>query len=159
MLYHKFQKHIDDVLDALADAGDIPAAIDRKNVTLEPPRDPGHGDLSTNAAMVLSKSASMKPRGLAGKIAERLDLLVDVKSVDIAGPGFINLRVSDLVLIDELHQIENLGADYGRSEKGQGVTVNVRVCLGQSDGPYAYGALQRCRCWRCLGRLARIWRI
>ena len=139
MLYHKFQKHIDDVLDALADAGDIPAELDRKNVTLEPPRDPAHGDLSTNAAMVLSKTASMKPRDLADKIAEKLDLLDDVKSVDIAGPGFINLRVSNTVLIDELYQIEKLGADYGRSNKGQDVAVNVEYVSANPTGPMHMG--------------------
>jgi len=139
MLFHKFQKHIDDVLDALAYAGDIPSDIDRKNVTLEPPRDPAHGDLSTNAAMVLSKAAGMKPRDLAEKISDGLGALDDVKAIDIAGPGFINLRVSDAVLIDELHQIEKLGAEYGRSDKGQGVTVNVEYVSANPTGPMHMG--------------------
>ena len=126
-------------LDALADSGDIPAGLDRGNVTLEPPRDPAHGDLSTNAAMVLSKAASMKPRDLAEKIAEKLSALDDVKAAEIAGPGFINLRVSDAILIAELSEIDKLGADYGRSDKGQGVTVNVEYVSANPTGPMHMG--------------------
>lgn len=139
MLFHIFQQHIDEALDALVASGDIPAELDRKNVTLEPPRDPSHGDLSTNAAMVLSKAAGQKPRDLAEKIAEKLSALNDVATAEIAGPGFINLGVSDAVLIQELKEIEALGADYGRSTKGQGVTVNVEYVSANPTGPMHMG--------------------
>jgi arginyl-tRNA synthetase len=139
MLFHIFQKHIDAILDDLTGEGVLPAGIDRSNVTLEPPRDPSHGDLSTNAAMVLSKAAGMKPRDLAVPIAEKLGALDDVQSVDIAGPGFINLRVATPVLLRELLEIDQLGAQYGRSEKGKGVTVNIEYVSANPTGPMHMG--------------------
>jgi len=139
MLFQIFQVHIDEALDALVAEGVLPADLDRKNVTLEPPRDPSHGDLSTNAAMVLSKAAGMKPRDLASKIVEKLDQLEDVKSTEMAGPGFINLRVSAAVLIKELSEISQLGAEYGRSTMGQGVTVNVEYVSANPTGPMHMG--------------------
>lgn len=139
MLFHIFQKHIDAILDELTEAGVLPAEIDRSNVTLEPPRDPSHGDLSTNAAMVLSKAAGMKPRDLAEKITEKLGALDDVQSVDIAGPGFINLRVAAPVLLGELLEIEQLGSEYGRSDKGEGVTVNIEYVSANPTGPMHMG--------------------
>ncbi len=139
MLFDIFQHHIEKALDDLVASGDLPADLDRKNVTLEPPRDPSHGDLSTNAAMVLSKAAGQKPRDLAEKIVERLVALDDVKMAEMAGPGFINLRVSDAVLIAELKEIEALGADYGRSKKGEGVTVNVEYVSANPTGPMHMG--------------------
>ena len=139
MLFHIFQNHIDAILDELTEAGTLPARIDRSNVPLEPPRDPSHGDLSTNAAMVLSKAAGMKPRDLAEKIAEKLAALDDVQSVDIAGPGFINLRVAPSVLLGELLEIEQLGAQYGRSDKHAGVTVNIEYVSANPTGPMHMG--------------------
>ncbi|GAB5487930.1 MAG: arginine--tRNA ligase [Parasphingorhabdus sp.] len=139
MLFPTFTKHIDKALDALAEASVIPADLDRNNVTIEPPRDPSHGDLSTNAAMVLSKAAGMKPRDLADKIVEKLSALNDVKSAEIAGPGFINLRVSDAILVDELQQISEMGLDYGRSDKGRGTTVNVEYVSANPTGPMHMG--------------------
>ncbi len=139
MLFDIFQHHIEKALDDLVASGDLLADLDRKNVTLEPPRDPSHGDLSTNAAMVLSKAAGQKPRDLAEKIVERLVALDDVKMAEMAGPGFINLRVSDAVLIAELKEIEALGADYGRSKKGEGVTVNVEYVSANPTGPMHMG--------------------
>mgnify|MGYP003643934085 FL=1 len=139
MLFQIFQKHIDAILDELTEAGTLPAAIDRSNVTLEPPRDPSHGDLSTNAAMVLSKAAGMKPRDLAEKIAEKLGALDDVQTVDIAGPGFINLRVDAPVLVGELLEIAQLGPEYGRSDKGKGITVNIEYVSANPTGPMHMG--------------------
>lgn len=139
MLFQKFQRHVDDALDQLTTDAVLPAELDRKNVTLEPPRDPAHGDLSTNAAMVLSKAAGMKPRDLAEKIAEKLNTLDDVKTAEIAGPGFINLRVNDSVLIEELSEIAAQSTEYGRSTKGQGVTVNVEYVSANPTGPMHMG--------------------
>ncbi|WP_442954973.1 arginine--tRNA ligase [Parasphingorhabdus sp.] len=139
MLFQIFQKHVDAILDELTEAGVLPAGMDRSNVTLEPPRDPSHGDLSTNAAMVLSKAAGMKPRDLAEKITEKLGTLDDVQSVDIAGPGFINLRVAEPVLLRELLEIAELGSEYGRSDKGKGVTVNIEYVSANPTGPMHMG--------------------
>ncbi|MEP5485479.1 MAG: arginine--tRNA ligase, partial [Parasphingorhabdus sp.] len=139
MLFQIFQKHVDAILDALTESGVLPPGVDRSNVTLEPPRDPAHGDLSTNAAMVLSKAAGMKPRDLAEQIAEKLGALDDVQSADIAGPGFINLRVAAPVLVGELLEIAQLGSEYGRSDKGKGVTVNVEYVSANPTGPMHMG--------------------
>ena len=139
MLFQIFQKHIDAILDDLTEAAVLPAGIDRSNVTLEPPRDPSHGDLSTNAAMVLSKAAGMKPRELAEQISEKLGALDDVQAVEIAGPGFINLRVAGTVLLDELREIARLGPDYGRSDKGRGITVNIEYVSANPTGPMHMG--------------------
>jgi arginyl-tRNA synthetase len=139
MLFHIFQKHIDAILDELTEAAVLPVGIDRSNITLEPPRDPSHGDLSTNAAMVLAKVAGMKPRDLAEKIAEKLGTLDDVRSVDIAGPGFINLRVVAPVLVRELLEIAQLGPEYGRSDKGEGITVNIEYVSANPTGPMHMG--------------------
>ena len=139
MLFHIFQNHIDAILDELTEAGTLPADMDRSNVTVEPPRDPSHGDLATNAAMVLSKAAGMKPRDLAEKIADKLGALEDVQAVEIAGPGFINLRVAPSVLLGELLEIDKMGDAYGRSDKGAGVTVNIEYVSANPTGPMHMG--------------------
>ncbi len=89
-------------------------------VTVEPPRDAAHGDLATNAAMVLSKAVGENPRVLAQKIADRLKDEPDVARVDIAGPGFINLALSDAFWQARLREILAAGPDYGRSTVGAG---------------------------------------
>ena len=139
MLYQTFKQHINGVLDALVLSGDLPAELDRSNVTLEPPRDPAHGDLSTNAAMVLSKPAGMTPRDLAEKITEKLATLDDVVSAEIAGPGFINLRISDAVLLRELQAIQHQGANYGKSDTGKGKTINLEYVSANPTGPMHMG--------------------
>src|SRR6187431_1437581 len=94
-LYTRFAAHIDAALDILAGRGVLPAGIDRRNVTVEPPRDAAHGDLATNAAMVLAKPAGTNPRALAQLIQPKLAALPHVVATDIAGPGFLNVRLSD----------------------------------------------------------------
>ena len=84
-LYTRFAAHLDAALDALVAAGDLPAGLDRANVTVEPPRDPSHGDLATNAAMVLAKPAATNPRALAEKIAADLGRIGEVQAVSVAG--------------------------------------------------------------------------
>src|ERR1700745_3470574 len=78
---------------ALVAAGMLPAGIDQSRITVEPPREAAHGDMATNAAMVLAKDAGRKPRELAEAIAERLRADADVAKIEIAGPGFINLTL------------------------------------------------------------------
>ena len=92
-LYAQYSALLDGVLDDLVANGGLPADLDRRNVTVEPPRDPAHGDLATNAAMVLAKGAETKPRALAEAIKPKLEAVPTVTSVEIAGPGFINLRL------------------------------------------------------------------
>jgi len=138
-LYTRFAAHLDAVLDALVTAGDLPAGLDRANVTVEPPRDPSHGDLATNAAMVLAKPAATNPRALAEKIAAGLEALDEVKTVSIAGPGFINLALTDETWRAELSTIREEGADYGRSTKGAGTTVNIEYVSANPTGPMHMG--------------------
>jgi arginyl-tRNA synthetase len=126
-------------LTAMEAAGDLPVGLDRKSVTVEPPRDASHGDLATNAAMVLAKPAGTNPRALAEKIAVRLEALNEVASVSIAGPGFINMTLTPEVWAQELSDIARLGADYGRSKVGEGVTVNVEYVSANPTGPMHMG--------------------
>ena len=138
-LYVRFAAHMDALLDAMIAAGDLPADISRKAVTVEPPRDPSHGDLATNAAMVLAKAADTNPRALAEKIAAKLEALDEVASVSIAGPGFINMSLTPETWAAELRAIESLGADYGKSTSGNGVTVNVEYVSANPTGPMHMG--------------------
>ena len=138
-LYSRFAAHVDAALDALVAAGDLDAAIDRRNVTVEPPRDATHGDLATNAAMVLAKAAKSNPRALAEKIAAELGKLEEVAAVEVAGPGFINLRLTDDSWRAELAAIAQGGDDYGRSTAGQGTTVNIEYVSANPTGPMHMG--------------------
>ncbi|HUD31128.1 MAG TPA: arginine--tRNA ligase [Novosphingobium sp.] len=138
-LYAAFTGHLHAALDALEAAGTLPAGLKRAAVTVEPPRDASHGDLSTNAAMVLAKPAGMKPRDLAEALVAQLSKLKAVTSAEIAGPGFINLRLSPAAWIAELRTIAALGADYGRSTIGGGTTVNVEYVSANPTGPMHMG--------------------
>lgn len=138
-LYLRFAAHLNAALDALVAAGDLPAGLERRAVTVEPPRDPSHGDLATNAAMVLAKPAGTNPRALAEKIAAELGKLPEVAAVSVAGPGFINLSLTDDTWRSELDAILAAGADYGRSTLGEGVTVNVEYVSANPTGPMHMG--------------------
>ena len=138
-IYARFAAHLNGVLDNLVTDGVLPPDVNRMPVTVEPPRDPSHGDLATNAAMVLSKAAGMKPRDLAEKIAAGLNQLDEVAGVEIAGPGFINMRLTDAVWCGELDAIHALAADYGKSAMGQGITVNVEYVSANPTGPMHMG--------------------
>ncbi len=138
-IYARFAEHLDHALDLLVAAGDIPADANRSAITVEPPRDPSHGDLATNAAMVLAKQAKTSPRVLAEKIVGELEKLADVTSADIAGPGFINMRLTDESWIAELNEIARLGEDYGRSDFGAGRTVNIEYVSANPTGPMHMG--------------------
>src|ERR1700689_5063336 len=106
--------------DALIAAGVLPAGIDQSRITVEPPRDPTHGDIATNAAMVLAKDAKRKPRELAEAIAEKLRADSLVAKVDVAGPGFINLTLKPDAWIDALRGVVHSGTRYGESGIGGG---------------------------------------
>ena len=138
-LYAAFTGHLSAALDALEAAGSLPAGLKRSAITVEPPRDPSHGDLSTNAAMVLAKPAGLKPRDLAEALVAELTKLPDVTSAEIAGPGFINLRLSPAAWIAELRTIAVLGDDYGKSTMGGGTTVNIEYVSANPTGPMHMG--------------------
>ncbi|TMM48767.1 arginine--tRNA ligase [Qipengyuania marisflavi] len=138
-LHAAFVAKIDAVLNALEMEGALPPETARGNVAVEPPRDPSHGDLATNAAMVLAKQAGTNPRALADKIVAHIANDPDVVSAEIAGPGFINLRLSDDVWRRELAAIADLGADYGRSALGAGTRVNIEYVSANPTGPMHMG--------------------
>ncbi|MFN3552437.1 MAG: arginine--tRNA ligase [Novosphingobium meiothermophilum] len=138
-LHADFARVIDAALDALEAAGTLPAGLSRGAVTCEPPRDPAHGDLATNAAMVLAKPAGTNPRALAGALVAELEKEPRVTSAEIAGPGFINLRLSDDAWRGELALIAQSGADYGRSQMGGGKVVNVEYVSANPTGPMHMG--------------------
>ena len=117
----------------------VPANADLSRIVVEPPKDATHGDMATNAAMVLAKDAGQKPRELAEKIAERLRADSNVAKVDVAGPGFINLTLKPNVWAEELRLALQLGKDYGRSQMGQGATVNVEYVSANPTGPMHIG--------------------
>ncbi len=125
-------------LDQMTQAGELPQGLDFANVAVEPPRDPAHGDMATNAAMVLAKPAGMKPRDIADRLAARL---TDprIAAAEVAGPGFLNLRLSPAVWQGVVATAIRQGADFGRSAIGAGQKVNVEFVSANPTGPMHVG--------------------
>ncbi|HEY5721385.1 MAG TPA: arginine--tRNA ligase [Allosphingosinicella sp.] len=138
-LYARFAAHLGSILDTLESEGALAPGIERKAVAVEPPRDSSHGDLATNAAMVLAKKAGTNPRALAELIAPRLAALDEVESADVAGPGFINIRLAASVWQEELRSILSEGDAYGRSNVGAGQKLNVEYVSANPTGPMHMG--------------------
>jgi len=106
---------------------------------VEPPRDPGHGDLSSNAAMVMAKPLGKNPREIASALAEHFKSDPDVETVDVAGPGFLNFRLGEPVWHRVLKSVDELGAGYGKSDLGRGDKVNVEYVSANPTGPMHVG--------------------
>jgi arginyl-tRNA synthetase len=132
--FKHFAAEIDAALGRLAQAGKLPK-LDTSAVTVEPPRDPSHGDLATNAALVLTKLAGKKPREIADLLAEELRQNEDVIEVSVAGPGFVNLRLSDQFWRARLKDVLQEGPAYGDSKAGGGRAVNVEYVSANPTGP------------------------
>lgn len=137
-LFTDLRGRVLDALEQMTQAGELPEGLDFANVTVEPPRDPAHGDMATNAAMVLAKPAGMKPRDIAEKLAARL---TDdrITSAEVAGPGFLNLRLGASVWHEVIGRAIGAGADYGRSAMGAGQKVNVEFVSANPTGPMHVG--------------------
>ena len=133
-IFRDFKSKIETELKAL----DLPAGLDFSRVTVEPPRDSTHGDLSTNAALVLAKDAGLKPRELADKLAERLKQLPDVTNVSVAGPGFLNWKLAETVWRDQLSGILAAGTRFASAPK-KGGKVNVEYVSANPTGPMHVG--------------------
>jgi arginyl-tRNA synthetase len=138
-LHARFAAHLDALLDALEAEGALAPGVERGAVAVEPPRDPAHGDLATNAAMVLARRAGTNPRALAEAIVPKLAAIDGVAGADIAGPGFINIRLDRSVWEEELRTILAEGEAYGRSDVGRGRTVNVEYVSANPTGPMHMG--------------------
>lgn len=119
-IFSVYRDYIETVIESLVEAGSLPSGLDTSRLTAEPPRDPSHGDISTNAAMLLAKPAGMKPRDIAEMMASALRAVEGVSAVEIAGPGFINMRLGDTVWHDCLKVAIGQGAAYGASDHGAG---------------------------------------
>ncbi|MDP8920107.1 MAG: arginine--tRNA ligase [Pseudomonadota bacterium] len=138
-IFGLFEKRVADALGRLAEAGKIPAGLDVSRVVVEPPRDPSHGDLATNAAMVLAKEARMNPRALAELLISDLGDDPRVTKVEVAGPGFINIRLQPHVLHEVLRAVVVDSSGFGRSGQGAGQAVNVEYVSANPTGPMHVG--------------------
>jgi arginyl-tRNA synthetase len=138
-IFDIFQTRIATVIGRLIDRGDLPSGLDLTRVVVEPPRDPSHGDMATNAAMALAKDAGTNPRALAELISAELRREPGVVTVDIAGPGFINLTLAPEMFHAVLRHALVQGEAYGRSTRGQGAKVNVEYVSANPTGPMHVG--------------------
>ena len=138
-VFSEFSDFLRQELKALQQAGVLPQDADTDRPGMEPPRDPEHGDMVTNAAMMLAKSARMNPREIAAAIAERLIAHEHIVSAEIAGPGFVNVRLADAFWRDQLSIILAAGEDYGTSTIGAGRAVNVEFVSANPTGPLHVG--------------------
>ena len=144
-IFNKLEQDIVAIIEALSAKGLVPAGIDTSRIVVELPRDETHGDLATNAAMVLAKPCGMKPRDLAELITAELLTLSDVAAAEIAGPGFINIQLQAGRWGEEITHILAEGTNYGRSQIGAGTHINVEFVSANPTGPlhaaHARGAI------------------
>jgi arginyl-tRNA synthetase len=138
-VFNLFTDHVRAAVETLVKAGVFAIAPDLSRIVVEPPREAGHGDLATNAAMALAKDAGLKPRELADKIAAELAKLPEVTKAQVAGPGFINLTIDPAVWRTALADAIRAGKDYGSSNIGAGKPVNVEYVSANPTGPMHVG--------------------
>ncbi len=138
-LFSDIRALVIDSLNAMVAEGALPDGLDFTNVTVEPPRDPLHGDMATNAAMVLAKPAGAKPRDIAEALAAKLSDDARVSSAEVAGPGFLNLRLDNSVWQGLPKAILTSGTAFGKSPMGQGKKVNVEYVSANPTGPLHVG--------------------
>ncbi|MFC3051311.1 arginine--tRNA ligase [Kordiimonas pumila] len=138
-VFTHFRAVVDEQLQELVDAGSLPQGLVMTGIAVEPPRDASHGDMATNAALVLAKAARMKPRDIADMLAPRLEQNEYVTAVDVAGPGFINMRLSVSFWQSQVAAILREGKAYGDSTVGAGIPVNVEYVSANPTGPMHVG--------------------
>ncbi|RKF08281.1 arginine--tRNA ligase [Oceaniradius stylonematis] len=138
-IFALFRDRITDAVQRMDLTAADGSAPDLSRIQVEPPRDPDHGDLATNAAMVLAKKVGQNPRELAQRIADAMAADADVSEASVAGPGFVNLRLSDGFWTAQLAEILDKGVAYGRSEMGQGININVEYVSANPTGPMHVG--------------------
>ncbi|MTI10697.1 arginine--tRNA ligase [Curvivirga aplysinae] len=138
-IFKEIRNELENILDQLKAEGALPADAATDRITIEPPRDASHGDMATNAAMLLAKPAKMKPRDIAEMLVGKLQGLPLVSSAEIAGPGFINLRLDNSIWQKVVAAILERDADFARSEMGQNKKVNVEYVSANPTGPLHIG--------------------
>ncbi|MBT5414143.1 MAG: arginine--tRNA ligase [Rhodospirillaceae bacterium] len=138
-VFNEFKKIVNVEIEDMVASGDLPSGLDLSRIAVEPPRDPSHGDLSTNAAMVLAKPAGRKPRDIADLLAARLATRDEVMGAEVAGPGFVNLRLASSVWYARLAEALRAGPAYGDSALGVGKRVNVEYVSANPTGPLHVG--------------------
>ena len=138
-IFSMMKEHVVASIDALAAMGSLPPGLETGRIAVEPPREASHGDMATNAAMVLAKSASMKPRDLAEKLGQKLLECEGVTEIEIAGPGFINIRLDAFLWRDCLKNVLQQGVSFGTSTMGAGEQVNVEYVSANPTGPLHIG--------------------
>ncbi len=138
-LFSEIRALVLDALTQMQSEGVLPDGLSFDNVAVEPPRDAAHGDMATNAAMVLAKPARMKPRDIADALAGKLAADERISSAEVAGPGFLNLRLNPLVWQGVISTVLQNGTDYGRSQMGHGLKVNVEYVSANPTGPLHVG--------------------
>jgi len=138
-IFAEIRQSVVETLDAMVADGELPGGLSWGNVTVEPPRDPAHGDMATNAAMVLAKPASKAPRDIAEVLAKRLKSDTRIAVAEVAGPGFLNLRLHPDVWHDVVAEAVDAGKTFGHSGMGAGVKVNVEFVSANPTGPLHVG--------------------
>ncbi|PZU48006.1 MAG: arginine--tRNA ligase [Sphingomonas sp.] len=139
-VFQRFEAVVADAVSALVADGTVPADAAGAAIVLEPPRDPSHGDLATNAALALAKAAKTNPRELATRIAMGLARHPEIASAEVAGPGFINLTLEPGVWQAEISRILSAGADYGRGDpRHEALPINVEYVSANPTGPMHMG--------------------
>lgn len=137
--FELIKKDIIETLVSLSAEGKLPSNIDTSKITVEPPRDASHGDVATNAAMVLAKQAQMNPREIASLIADTLTGKPNYQGIEVAGPGFINIRFSNTLWYNVLKEILIQENNFGSSTIGNGTKVNVEYVSANPTGPLHVG--------------------
>ena len=138
-VYKHVEATIKSALEALQSEGELPTGIVIPSVEAEAPRDKNHGDIASNVAMVLAKPMRMKPRDIAEKLKPKLEAHSDIKKVDVAGPGFLNISFEDGFWQSHLHVILESGADYGRCDLGRKTKTNIEYVSANPTGPMHVG--------------------
>ena len=123
----------------LFDEGKISVLPNMERITAEPPRDASHGDVATNVAMVCAGQVGLKPRDFASLVALELEALPSIESVEVAGPGFINLKLSNAFWYEQLQKILKEKENYGSSNMGAGEKINIEFCSANPTGPMHVG--------------------
>lgn len=138
-IFNYYREEVVKALEAMVTAGELPAGLDFSRVKVEPPREAAHGDMATNAAMVLAKPAGKNPRQLGEVLAEKLKKITGIAETSVAGPGFVNFRLASPQWLNLIGEMLSSGVRYGDSKIGKGEKVNVEYVSVNPTGPMHAG--------------------